>query len=155
MRFDFEIDGDVQVSRKLLRLGEYAGDATPVFDSMADDIIKLTKRQFDTQGSSGSGGWTELKPETIRRKANHKPPLDPRILRATGALFDSLTKKGGAGQILETKRDSLTFGTKVAYSGFHQKGGDRIPQRRPVEFTKRDRTGLVKKLQRYIMTGQV
>ena len=155
MRFDFEVDGDVQVSRKLLRLGEYAGDATPVFDSMADDIIKLTKRQFDTQGSSGSGGWDQLKPETIRRKANHKPPLDPRILRATGALFNSLTSRGGSNQILETKKDSLTFGTKLPYSGVHQRGGGSVPQRRPVEFSKRDRNGLVKSLQRYIMTGQV
>lgn len=157
MQFDFEIDGDVQVSRKLLRLGQHAGDCRPVFSSMADDIIALTKKQFDSQGSSGSGGWKPLKDATVAAKARHKPPLDPRILRATGALYKSLAIRGASNQHLVMTKDTLEFGSKLPYSAVHQKGSRsrNIPQRRPVELTKSNRLNLVKSLQRFIITGEV
>ena len=155
MRFDFEIDGDVQVSRKLLRFGQSAQDARPAFNSMIDQIISLTKRQFDTQGVSGSGGWDPLKPQTIAAKLRKNQ--DPRILRASGNLFESLTSLGAKGQRRIVEPGFMVFGSDLPYSGVHQKGspGKNIPQRRPIELTRQNRKQLVKTLQRYIMTGQV
>lgn len=155
MRFDFEIAGDKQVSRRLLRLGEYAGDASPVFSSIADYMMDETAAQFDSQGGHASGGWEKLKPKTVAAKARRG--LDPRILHAHGFLELSLTHRGDSNQILRISADELVFGSKLPYAGAHQnpRPGSPLPRRRPIEFTEGARREIVKRIQRYVITGEV
>lgn len=153
MQIVFEISGEKQVNRELLRIGEYAGDAQPAFSAIADLIMDETAEQFATEGRHASGGWKPLAESTLREKA--RLGFGSRgILERTLALERSLTERGNANQILETTPDSLTFGTSLRYGDYHQLGRG-VPQRRPVELTESARRQVVKILQRWVLTGEV
>lgn len=155
MRIVLEISGDKQLERELLRVGDRAIEAKPALESIADYWMRLTVLQFNTEGRHASGGWRPLKPETLRRKA--AAGLDMRILRATGALFDSLTDRDDPELILNVSETELEYGSRLPYAGAHQNPspGSKLPQRRPVELTENARRESVKTLQRWIFTGEV
>lgn len=150
MRLDFDVFGDEQISRELLRFSAHAGNAQPAFHKIAEDMREQIAEQFSTEGDRGSGGWAPLKEATIAAKA--AAGLDPHILQATHSLMESLTGRGG-DHIEQITDDSLLFGSSIAYGRFHQKGTSRMPARKPVDFTELDRRGFVRTLQRYIMEG--
>lgn len=155
MKILFDVAGDVQINRELLRVGANASDSAPAFASIADFWIDETKEQFATEGRHASGGWKPLQPATLERKRrNH---LRPEILRATDRMMDSLTVKGDSDMILEISASELLFGSKVPYVGAHQrpKATSPLPQRRPVEFTETARRQTVKILQRWVLTGEL
>lgn len=56
-------------------------------------VSKEIAANFDAEGRPGR--WEGLKEGTARKKASEG--LDPRILRATGALYDGLTGQGMGG----------------------------------------------------------
>lgn len=161
MRVEIDVYGDVQVSRELLRFSDRAGDASPAFRSIADLLEHSEQRQFATGGRYASAGWEKLKPETIRAKARSSDPTvrgnAKKILQATGALMESLTSdvegiEGGAIRIIDDQQ--LIFGSQVPYARFHQRGRG-VPRRRVLEVRARDRTEMVKRLQRFLVTGRV
>lgn len=155
MKILFQVAGDVQIEREILRVGQRAADVAPAFDRIVDLWINETGLQFDTAGRHGSGGWRPLKPETIREK--QRQGLDNGILRRTLALEDSLTHRGDGNMLLEIGPQELVWGSKLPYAEAHQKPrpGSRLPQRRPVEFTEEARRETVRILQRFILTGEV
>lgn len=150
MRIDFDIYGEEQLSRELLRFSAHAGNAQPAFHKIAGDMREQIAEQFSTEGDRGSGGWAPLKETTIAAKA--AAGLDPHILQATHSLMESLTGTGG-DHVEEVTDDSLLFGSSIAYGKFHQKGTSKMDARKPVDFTELDRRGFVRTLQRYIVDG--
>ena len=155
MLIHLEVAGDVQISRRILRVGKHATDARPAFAAIADFVMAETDRQFQTEGAHASGGWQPIKAATLRRK--QQQGLDPRILHATHALRDSLTRKGDRNQILRIRRQELVFGSRLPYATVHQnpRAGNPLPRRRPIELTERARRRIVKILQRWIITGEL
>ena len=154
MQIVFEVLGEKQVNRDLLRIGEYAGDAAPAFSAIADLIMEETTEQFATEGGHASGGWAPLAESTQREKA--RLGFGSRgILERSLALEHSLTVRGDGNQILDVQPDGLDFGTSLRYGEFHQLGTSRMPQRRPVELTEDAKRRIVKVLQRWIMTGEL
>lgn len=158
MRIDIDVYGDVQLSRELLRFAGRTEDASPAFRAIAILLRRSEKRQFSSKGRHASGGWPALKPSTIAAKRRSKDPRvranATRILRATDALMDSLTKKSDGGHTEVVQPHQLVFGTQVDYARYHQKG-EGVPRRRPLELRGRDRTEMVKQIQRYLVTGRV
>lgn len=153
MRLRLDVFGDVQFDRRLLRFQDHAADMTVPLTALAADFHDLETRQFASEGGSGSGGWAPLAPATVRDRIRHGFPGDHPILHRTGALEASLTDPHAAGAVERVAPDSLFVGTNVSYARFHQTGTRRMPRRRPVEFTERDRRRWVKVLQRYIVEG--
>ena len=153
MRLTFECDGQTLIDRELLRVGAYASDASPAFHAIADMMRDETREQFSTQGAHASGGWRPLKPATVRAK--QRAGMRPQILQRTGSLLDSLTVEDDGNQVLQVRPDSLTFGSKLPYSGYHQRGTRHMPRRAPLAFTEPAKRAMVKVLQRYILTGEV
>lgn len=149
MRLELDVFGDTQLSRDLLRFGERAADASPAFRQIADDLRDIERRQFASEGGFASAGWDPLAPSTIARKA--LLGLDPRILRATGALEASLTNRGDDAHVEMIGTQELIFGTDVDYAKFHQKGTSRMPRRRPIELRETDRRDIVRTLQRHLV----
>jgi phage gpG-like protein len=152
VKIDFDVYGDKQISRELLRFASYAGNAQPAFHKIAEDIREQIGEQFATEGERGSGGWAPLQESTIAAKA--AAGLDSHILQATHALMESLTGTGG-DHIEQVTDDSLLFGSSISYGKFHQKGTSRMPARKPVDFTELDRRGFVRTLQRFLVSGAV
>lgn len=147
---DFEVYGEKQVSRELMRFGERAVEAEPAFHEIADRMRAAIEEQFETEGGHGSGGWAPLQPATVEKKA--ALGLDPRILHATGVLRETLTGE----ESWNVHAQGLELSTGAApYGVFHQKGAPRanIPVRRPVDFTALERQEFVKILQEWLMGG--
>lgn len=149
----FEVAGDVQLNRDMLRVGEAAADMSEAFEAVAELWIAETADQFATEGRHASGGWRPLAESTVKAKQRHH--LRPEILRAHDRLMPSLTDRGDPNMILTITPGELDYGSKVGYVGYHQKGTRRMPQRRPVEFTEATRVETIKILQRFVMTGEV
>lgn len=161
IEIEISIAGDVQVSRKLLRFGDRAMDASPAFHSIADLLEGSERRQFATGGRYASAGWRALADSTKKAKARSSDPTvranAEKILEATGALMESLTAdvegvEGGAVRIVDPHQ--LIFGTQIDYAKYHQRGRG-VPQRRVLEVRARDRREMVKRLQRWITTGRI
>lgn len=151
----FEVEGETLIDRTFQRRAKNIGHAEPAFRKIADQMMKVAKTQFASEGGARSGGWAALKEETLAAK--RRKGLNMHILRATDALMNSLIKRGGSGQKLIITAWQLVFGSNVPYFPFHQKGapGANIPRRQILMFNESDKRGYVKLLQRYIMTGEV
>lgn len=149
---DFKVLGETQLSRSLDRWATTVIDATPAFAELLDHMKEQVSEQFESEGGRGSGGWAELKPETIEFKARMGYPLE--ILHRTLALKYSLTAKGNPdGGVAAVTPNSLTYGTDIPYAIYHQKGAPRanLPVRKVIDFTEEDRQTMMKTLQAYVI----
>jgi phage gpG-like protein len=72
-----------------------------------------TKRDADL-------AWPKLNPLTVAFK--RKRFGTTKTLIATGALRNSITKKGASGNITRIKNDSAEYGTNIFYAKFHFTG---------------------------------
>lgn len=153
MILTFEIAGEKQIARELLRFSGAATDASPAFMAIGDLIIAETREQFASEGGHASGGWRALKASTLDRKRRLGLRLE--ILRATDTLLHSLTVKGDPNMIFQSSPTELVFGTRVPYAEYHQTGTRTMPRRRPLELTENARRESVKILQRYIVAGEI
>jgi phage gpG-like protein len=153
LEFQFEAWGDKLISRRLDRLAGRSVAARPAFEAIADTLRGYEKRLFDSEGASGGRPWEPLAASTVEHKA--KAGLDPRILHATHRLRRSLTDKGAAGHLEHATNASLIFGSYVPYGRYHAHGSGSLPKRRPIQFTENQKRYIMKKLQRYVLTGSV
>ena len=151
VRFTFSVEGETQIDRTLARFVDAVTDAVPLWDKLADRFGALERRQFGTEGAYGSGGWVPLSPRYAAWKAAHYPGKP--ILEREGALKDSLTRRPFGVEVLEPA--FMVVGSGIPYGRFHQSGGPRLPQRRPVELPESERRTWVRFIQRFIQTGEV
>jgi len=151
MRFRFEVEGEVQIDRTLTRFADNIGDASALWDALADRFAAMERRQFDSEGAYGSGGWQALSPAYAAWKARLYPGKP--ILERTGDLRESLTQRPFGIEVITPQ--SLTVGSGIDYGRYHQSGGPNLPQRRPVEFPESERRHWVRLIQRFIVTGRV
>lgn len=156
MILEFDVFGDVQFSRDLLRFRDRAMDMRPAFASIHASFLAIERHQFATSGGF-SGGWRPLAPSTV--EAKERRGLDPRILRATDAMWKSLTTASHPAHVFDNQPDTLFMGTRVKsaksfpYPATHQHGtrNRRVPQRRIVELTETHRRRWVRIMQRYVV----
>lgn len=150
MRFTFAVEGEAQVDRTLARFADNVGDATPVWNKLADRFATVERRQFDSEGAYGSGGWPALSPKYAAWKARHFPGAP--ILVRSGELRDSLTERPFGIEVIQP--GSMTIGSGTEYGRYHQGGAGNNPQRRPVELPENERREWVSMIQRFIVTGR-
>lgn len=150
MRFTFTIHGETQIDRTLARFADNVGDASPVWNTLADRFASIERRQFASQGGYGSGGWVALSPRYAAWKQRVAPGKP--ILELTGALKDSLTRRPFGVEVIEP--GFMVLGSGIEYGEFHQRG-DGVPVRRPVELPESERRTWVNLIQRFIVTGNV
>ncbi len=144
--------GDEVLRRDLLRFEGRVVNAAPAFVAIVEDIKEALGQQFDSEGRHASGGWAPLADETLARKAAEG--LDQRILHATQDLMMSLTGET-EDTMVKIGPELMEFGTDLDYAGFHQTGTVNMPQRRPIEFTEVDKVEFMRKLQRYMVEGDI
>lgn len=148
VRISFTVIGEEQFAREILRVGERATAAgvRPVLSKIRRDWILWNREQFASQGARGSGGWAPLKPETVAAKGHST------ILLETGRLWDALTNISN----IDMGDDwlHLTLPNEVEdYATYHMTGTEHMPQRRPMEWTERDRREMIKDIQSWVMQG--
>lgn len=151
MRLTLEVAGDVQMNHELLALAGRVLDATPAWVAIIADLEHVEKRQFDSEGAEASGGWVELSERWLDYKRQND--YDLRILRMTGALFDSLTQFESPWAVRRITPMGFEFGTRRPYAGTHQRGSGNVPQRRFLELTMERREAYVRAVLGWARTG--
>ena len=94
-----------------------ATDSRPAMRAIAEYLMTITKVRFDKEGP----GWAPLSQSWANYKYRNK--LDPRILRARGNLFNSVTIPGSKGSVLVIRNHNLEYGSSLPYARTHQFGG--------------------------------
>lgn len=153
MDFTISISGEKQISRSIRRWSEHMDDARPVFRDLMKTFRGRAKKQFSSQGSSGSGGWKPLKASTIAAKK--RAGLDKKILHATHKLRTSMIAQSSTMGIRIILPGSMGYGSSLKYAPHHQYGTKFMPRRRVLEFRESERRADLKTIQRFIVTGRV
>lgn len=143
-QFELTVSGDTQLMRGLSRFSEGIKDLTPAFREIVKDFKEIERKQFDSSGSYGSGGWAPLSPRYAAWKDANYPGRG--VLVRSGLMMESLTSTN-PWTIEEIKPLSLRVGTSIPYARYHQKGGGRLPRRPIVDLTEADKTRWMKFLQ--------
>lgn len=151
LRFTFTIEGETQIDRTLARFADNVGDARTLWDKLATRFASVERRQFASEGGYGSGGWPALSPKYAAWKARHYPGKP--ILEREGNLRASLTERPFGVEVIEA--GFMVLGSGIDYGRYHQAGGGRLPQRRPVELPESERRTWIRLIQRYVVTGKV
>lgn len=146
--FKFEVAGDVQMARGFSRFAESIKDLRPAFREIERSFREIERRQFQSEGSYGSGGWARLSPAYAEWKEAHFPGKP--ILQLTGALMGSLVGKTSKS-VIEMEKLSLAIGTRLEYAIYHQKGTPRMPARPIIKLTGEDKRQWTKILHRFLV----
>lgn len=150
MKISFEMLGEKQFERELLRAGLRADDARPVLEQIADWWMEWTEEQFITEGRRSSGGWEELAPSTVRSRGGAAHP----ILVQSGRLMRELTRRTNV-HVTDSFAHLSIPDAEDEYGRYHQTGTSKMPQRRPIEFTQADRIRMTRAIQRWVVTGEL
>jgi len=146
--FTFEVDGQTEIARGFSRFGDDVKDLSPAFREMVKDFHEGEKRQFESEGHYGAGGWTSLAPSTLERKARGGFPSN--ILVRTGKLRTSLISSGGHGVEIVFPL-SMKIGTDLEYAIYHQRGTSRMPSRPIIQFPEEQKTRWHKIIHKFLV----
>ena len=149
MRFEIQTKGVNASASRLERLGHQAKNAKPAFEEILDGLIEGEQSLWRRNGGGGAKKWL---PNTEKTAAEKKSKgLDPRPMRATGALERSLTIKGAPGMIHNVDDDGLTFGTKLHYAQFSQFAKDATRKRVVVTLQAKQKKLIREKLAEHLL----
>lgn len=143
MSLEVIVQGDRTFRRKMERAAFSVSNAEPFLHVVMDDIERIERALFSSQGRRGGGSWRGLSPETIAAKV--RKSQDPRINIATGALLHSVSDQHAEYAVREVTRSSLRFGTTAP-------GAKQSQMHRPIfKFTRFDRARWAKWWGEYIV----
>lgn len=145
--FEIKQHGTAKAVSDLAKLGERGSDIRRVSEKVRSVYRKAEERTFDQSGP----GWPPLADTTRDRKL--REGLDPRPLRATGALYRALTAARAAGQIDIREPTEFRFGTTLPYARFHD-SGEGVPQRKPIQLTVAERRQIEQLISAFIAREQ-
>lgn len=150
-RFRMEAFGTTLVDRLLIRKGEHVLELPIILEDLATDLMNIEYDRFQSGGFSpyGGDGWAELAESTVKAKGHDQILVDTELLK------NSLSQRGADGQILDITPEGFRFGTEVPYAEYHQKGTVNMPARPVLEFNEFGKQMMVKKIQLFIMRGEV
>jgi phage gpG-like protein len=145
-RITLIVEGEAEFDREFVRLDATFSDLTPIWPDVRDKFWEIEEQQFDSEGSAGrSGKWKRLsKRYEVQKIARYGAGL--KILQATGDLKSSLTGQT-SDTIYRTSKDEIMIGTSLPYARHHHQGAGRLPQRKPIDLSERQREGLMKTIQ--------
>ncbi|HWQ34328.1 MAG TPA: phage virion morphogenesis protein [Blastocatellia bacterium] len=137
----YDIQGEEKFERAIRLLYDSFRDFRRLWPQVANEFYRIEREQFNSQGAGGaSGAWRELSPGYEKYKAV-KHPGKP-ILQASGHLKESLTDPTNKDHVFRMTEDSLILGTTDPVGQYHQKGTDRLPQRKIFDLTDDDKRRL-------------
>ena len=152
MNFTVTIDGVQQSSRAFRTLNENLRDFRPVWPEIHMYFLRGASEQFESLGARGGQRWAPLSEKYAKWKAK-KYPGKPILVR-TERLKRSLSLGGSEpDQVKEFQPLSATFGTRVPYARYHQRGTKRMPARPVLQPTQRDVDRMVSRLYRFAERG--
>jgi hypothetical protein len=148
--------GEKQVNRRLMRWSARAGNVLPAWGVIAEYLMRVETRQFQTEGQSSGHPWAQLSDAT--RLSKERKGLRPEILRARDKLFNALTVPGDQNQKIIMTKTSMVFGVKGEVAQYGEALMKQIPAdgsrpRKPVDLTEGNRRACIKMVQLWITRG--
>lgn len=133
VRIGYSVAGVDRADGRLTGLEEAARDLTMAFLRIQESFEEEERKQFETEGAYGSGGWAPLT-DRYRAWKEKKYPGMP-ILTLKGPLGDSLTDEFAPGAVRRILPGMAEFGSSIAYGRAHQDGvpSRNLPARPPLE----------------------
>lgn len=144
-RIHIGVVDDEDLRNTLNRLGGRAQHPKPAFEQILKLIVGRYRRRF------AGGEWKPLAPATVERKSRQR--LDPRVMRAHGALERALTAPGrapGRTQSIGKSTVRVGVGKKLFYARFQHFGTDTIPSRPLFVWEREDERSALNILDRYL-----
>lgn len=149
-RVSMKVKGFDTTVDELQALQARLADLRPAWVVVRAIFYNIERELFDSNGASGAGGaWEELADSTIRKKIAAGYSAED-ILQATTALYKSLTAPNQLGSRYISLPGSLTIGTAIASSAFHDSGTEHMPQRRPIDPTEDDMLIMVEVVDKWV-----
>jgi phage gpG-like protein len=145
MKMEVEQHGLEKAVADLDKLGDRAKDIRPLGRQLGRIVADSNERRYSTRGN---GRWAPLAASTQARKA--RAGQDSRILRATGALHNSLVHP----QMNAESGTELRFGTDVPYARFADRGTRNEPQRKLMELRPSEVRETEKLVNDYVAEGR-
>lgn len=146
IRFTATLEGVEVLDRAFSRVTEHISDLRPIWPNVAKEFYAIEREQFASEGSHGaSGKWAKLSPAYAKYKEVAYPGMP--ILRASTALYESMTSPDAADSIFRPEPQELTIGSQAPYAVAHQRGGGRLPARPIISLTEDDKRRLTKAIQ--------
>lgn len=142
-----EVRGVERTTHALNQVTKRGGNVKDASYKVRSIFRQAEVRQFD---SKGRGAWPDLADSTKQRKRERKQ--DPRVMRATNALYKSLTAANARDQIDNRGPSEFRFGTTVPYAGFHDTGTG-VKKRPLIALTQSERRRIDDALEQFIATG--
>lgn len=143
MRVEILQRGVVKAYRELDDLHDRASDVRPAWDAIMEDLQDASRSQFQT-----GRGWAPTDEDTKARDA--RGGRDPRLMRVSGALENSLTQDNARGAIRDKTPREMRYGTSIFYAAFHQ-FGQGVPERKLVDVDARMEKKMAKRLENYLL----
>lgn len=153
-RISLIVDGKPEFDRVFRRIDANFSDLTPVWETVRDEFRVIMADQFQSGGAAGaSGKWKPLSKKYEAQKINKYGTfaLLAGVLIASEALYKSLTRET-SDSVVEIQKDGIAIGTSLPYAKYHQRGGGRLPQRKIIDFSEKQKTGMMKKIQKTMVS---
>lgn len=96
-------------------------DPRDIFELIAERMRSMQHKHFETEEDVSGRAWEPLSPATVEARRKGPGTGEPRILRDTGVMKASISKKAGVAEAIA--------GTNDPKAPFHQYGTGRIPRR--------------------------
>jgi phage gpG-like protein len=140
--------GDAKAAKTIADTGKRANNVKPGASKIRTAYREAEQEIFQRNG--GAVAWEKLKDST--RAAKRRRGQDHGTLRATNALYKSLTAANAANQVDDRQAHELRFGTTLPYAGFHESG--RGQAKRPTQaFTASQQRRINDAIEDFIATG--
>jgi len=121
-KLHFESD-DEDVKAKLKQIEKLGVGFKVPLEKAGLYVMRATDKRFRREESPSGAKWKGLADSTKRRrKKGKKRNREPRILKDTGTLRNSIAKKGRKHNIFRLNDFAVEVGTNVPYANVHQFG---------------------------------
>jgi hypothetical protein len=147
------VNGVDRAERAINTVGSRATNVRPALQAIAQFLLDVERRQFETAGVYGGRAWSPLKARTVARKRDRGG--DTRILRASGALMASLTQHGAAGQVWDVTGTMLRVGSSLPTAEYAEHGARGRQKRKLIVYGKRESSAAAKTIGEYLRTGKL
>lgn len=152
LRLLFEVDGVTELDRAILNVGAAIEQPARKLAPTVEEWFRETEyEQFFSGGAKGaSGRWPDLS-KSYEEKKLRENPFALNVLQRRGDLKLSLTRPGVKYAVREVTDDAITLGTSHPAAIHHQRGGKRLPQRKPIDPSEEQKRKLVKAIQKNVL----
>lgn len=154
IKITLTIDGQDEFNRIFKRFDLVLTDLKLVWETVRDEFWRIEAEQFQSGGAAGaSGKWAKLSKYTEAQKIAKYGSfaLIAGPLHATEAMYKSLTRKT-SDSIVDIQQNSISIGTQLFYASLHQKGSGKLPQRKIIDFSDKQKTQMTKAIQRTMLS---